>query len=119
MKGQLDGVSDADVIALAKHFSSQTLVPLEIRRNETLYQRGAELSKKMLCGTCHLPDYSGRDQMPRLSGQREDYLLHSMRQFRNNEAVGRDTIMAASLYGIPDADLVAIAHYLAQVKPAK
>jgi len=119
MKGQLDGVSDADVIALAKHFSSQTLIPLEIRRNETLYQRGAELSKKMLCGTCHLPDYSGRDQMPRLSGQREDYLLHSMRQFRNNEAVGRDTIMAASLYGIPDADLVAIAHYLAQVKPAK
>lgn len=118
MKGQLEGVSDADVIALAKHFSSQKLIPLEIQRNETLYQRGAQLSKQMLCGTCHLPDYRGRDQMPRLSGQREDYLLHSMRQFRNNEATGRDTIMAASLYGIPDADLIAIAHYLAQTKPS-
>lgn len=119
MKGQLDGVSDTDIIALAKHFSSQTLIPLEIKRNDPLYQRGAELSKKMLCGTCHLPDYRGRDQMPRLSGQREDYLLHSMRQFRNNEAVGRDTIMAASLYGISDADLIAMAHYLAQTTPSK
>lgn len=119
MKGQLEGISDTDIIALAKHFSSQTLIPLEIKRNESLYQRGADLSKKMLCGTCHLPDYSGRDQMPRLSGQREDYLLHSMRQFRNNEAVGRDTIMSASLYGIADDDLIAIAHYLAQNKPIK
>lgn len=114
MKGQLDGVPDAEIIALAKHFSSQTLIPLQIQRNESLYQRGAQLSKQMLCGTCHLPDYKGRDQMPRLAGQREDYLLHSMRQFRNNEAVGRDTIMAASLYGISDNDLIAIAHYLAQ-----
>jgi len=116
MKGQLDGVSDTEVIALAKYFSNQKLIPLEVQRNESLYARGAQLSKQMLCGTCHLPRYEGRDQMPRLSGQREDYLLHSMRQFRNNEAVGRDTIMAASLYGLADEDLRAIAHYLAQIK---
>ena len=54
--------------------------------------------------------------MPRLAGQRETYLLHSMRQFKNNQATGRDTIMAASLYGIADQDLVAIAHYLSQLK---
>ena len=36
MKGQLDGVSDTDVIALAKHFSGQTLIPLEIKRNDAL-----------------------------------------------------------------------------------
>ena len=74
------------------------------------------LSREMLCGTCHLSDFKGRDQMPRLAGQRENYLLHSMRQFKNNQATGRDTIMAASLYGIADQDLVAIAHYLSQLK---
>jgi cytochrome c553 len=74
------------------------------------------LSKQALCGTCHLPNYVGREQMPRLAGQREDYLLHSMRQFRNNTATGRDTIMAASLHGMNDDDLKAIAHYLALTK---
>jgi cytochrome c553 len=116
MKGQLDGVRDPEIIALAKHFSSLPLKPLDAPRNTALFERGAVLSKQMLCGTCHLPDYRGRDQMPRLAGQREDYLLHSMRQFRDNQAIGRDTIMTASLYGIPDADLIAIAHYLAQLK---
>jgi hypothetical protein len=39
-----------------------------------------------------------------------------MRQFRDNQAIGRDTIMTASLYGVSDTDLVAIAHYLAQLR---
>jgi cytochrome c553 len=42
--------------------------------------------------------------------------LYSMRQFRSNQATGRDTIMAASLYGMSDDDLKAIAHYLSQLK---
>jgi cytochrome c553 len=116
MKGQLDGVRDPEIIALAKYFSGLPLKPLDAPRKTALFERGAILSKQMLCGTCHLPDYRGRDQMPRLAGQREDYLLHSMRQFRDNQAIGRDTIMTASLYGISDTDLVAIAHYLAQLR---
>lgn len=116
MKGQLDGLSDSQIIALAKFYSAQTLKPVPGKRDEALYERGQFLSKQALCGTCHLPDYVGREQMPRLAGQREDYLLHTMRQFRNNQAIGRDTIMAASLYGMNDDDLKAIAQYLSQLK---
>jgi len=116
MKGQLDGLSDPQIIALAKFYSSQTLKPVPGKRDEALYERGQFLSKQALCGTCHLPDYVGREQMPRLAGQREDYLLHTMRQFRNNQAIGRDTIMSASLYGMNDDDLKAIAQYLSQLK---
>jgi hypothetical protein len=32
-----------------------------------------------------------------------------------NQAVGRDSIMIASLYGITDEDLQAIAHYLSML----
>jgi cytochrome c553 len=55
--------------------------------------------------------------MPRLAAQREDFLLHSMRQFASNQAVGRDTLMAASLHGLSDSDLIAIAHYLSRIGP--
>ncbi|MBU3621069.1 c-type cytochrome [Polynucleobacter sp. CS-Odin-A6] len=116
MQGQLNGLTDPQIIALAKFYSNQTLKPEPGKRDEVLYERGQLLSKQALCGTCHLPDYVGREQMPRLAGQREDYLLHSMRQFRNNQATGRDTIMAASLYGMNDDDLKAIAQYLSQSK---
>jgi len=55
--------------------------------------------------------------MPRLAGQREDYLLHSMRMFKGNQAVGRDPIMGASLQGLTDDDLKAISHYLSRLAP--
>ena len=78
---------------------------------------GAATASRMLCGTCHLPDYKGQNQVPRLAGQDETYLVHSMKQFRDNPGPGRDTIMAAVLYGLNDTDLANLAHYLSTLKP--
>jgi cytochrome c553 len=64
-----------------------------------------------------LSDYSGQNQVPRLAGQDEAYLVYSMKQFRDNPGPGRDTIMAAVLRGLSDADLANLAHYLATFKP--
>ena len=117
MKGVLEGVSDAEIGALARHYAKQPVKRTAEPRNEARYAQGERLAQQTRCGTCHLPNYVGREQMPRLAGQREDYLLHSMREFAGNRAVGRDTLMAASLHGLSDADLVAIAHFLAWVTP--
>lgn len=117
MKGLLDGVSDADLAAMAKHFSGQALKPQPGPRDAARFARGEQVANGNRCASCHLPNYAGREQMPRLAGQREDYLLHSMRQFLSGHATGRDTIMAASLRGLSDADLQAMAHYFAQLPP--
>jgi len=117
MKGLLDGVSDADLSAMARHFAQQTLQPQPGARDAALFARGQQLADGNRCASCHLPSYLGREQMPRLAGQREDYLLHAMRQFLSGQAMGRDTIMAASLHGLKDEDLKALAHYLAQLAP--
>jgi len=116
MTGQLDGISDAEITAIAKFYSSSPAISQAGTKNTALFEKGQTISKEALCGTCHLPNYVGRDQMPRIAAQREDYLLYSMKQFRSNQAIGRDTIMAASLYGMSDDDLKAIAHYLSQLK---
>lgn len=117
MKGLLDGVSDAEIGAIARFYSRQPIMLQAQGRESALYSRGEQLAEQTRCGSCHLPSYAGREQMPRLAGQREDYLLYSMRQFATNQAVGRDTLMAASLHGLSDADLRALAHYLARIGP--
>ena len=116
MRGQLDGLSDTAIVSIAKFYTGNPAISQAGSRNTALFEKGQVISKEALCGTYHLPSYVGRDQMPRISAQREDYLLYSMRQFRSNQAVGRDTIMAASLYGMTDDDLKAIAHYLSQLQ---
>ena len=113
MKGLLADMKDEEFTALANYFSQQKIQPQTIARDTSKVARGAVLSKRGNCGSCHLPDYAGRDQMPRLAGQREDFLLSSMKEFRDGRATGRDTIMAATLRGLSDADLTDLAHYLA------
>ena len=117
MKGLLDGMKDADLVVLASYFSSQTPVRAAAGpvNNET-YLRGKDIARGMLCGTCHLPDYAGRQQIPRLAGQQEDFLLYAMKQFRDHAGPGRDTIMSASLYGLKDGDLADLAHFLSNFK---
>lgn len=114
MKGLLDGMADAELVALAQYFSAQQPVrPAIGPRDAAAYARGEALSAKMHCGSCHLPDYTGREQIPRLAGQHEAFLLQSMKQLRDRPGPGRDTIMAASLYGLKDPDLADLAHFLA------
>jgi cytochrome c553 len=117
MKGMLDNVPDSELTALAQHYAALPVAKPTTARQTALYARGETLSKEMRCGICHLPNYVGREQMPRLAGQREDYLLLTMRAMQSNQAVGRDPIMSASLHGISDADFQAIAHFLAQTAP--
>ena len=117
MKEVLAGMKDEQVIALARHFAAQPLAPRATPVQRDKYDLGAQLSRQKLCGTCHLGDYTGQQQVPRLAGQNEAYLLFAMQQFRDHPGPGRDTIMSASLYGLDDTDLARLAHYLAHHKP--
>lgn len=116
MAGVLDKVSDKDVTALADHFSAMPLKPQPGEKRDVQFERGRVLASKMHCASCHMPAYEGQAQMPRIAGQREDYLVHSMREFKDGKAVGRDTIMASALYGVSDQDIQDLAHYLAHLK---
>ena len=114
MKGSLDGVSDAELVTLASYFSAQVAPPAAKGRVDKIsLERGRELAKSALCGTCHLPQYQGRDQVPRLASQQEQFLLAVMKEYRDKPGPGRDTVMAAALYGINDTQLKDLALFFA------
>ncbi|WP_393937306.1 c-type cytochrome [Piscinibacter sakaiensis] len=113
MAGLLDGLGDAELSALARHFAARPLQPPGPARDAAQAARGAALSQRAHCGSCHLPDYAGREQIPRLAGQREDYLLKSLRDFAAGRTAGRDKLMSSALVGLSDADLRDLAHHLA------
>lgn len=109
-------MKDEEITALARHFSSRKArVVAPDSTDKALAERGAELAGKLHCGQCHLRAFEGRAQMPRLAGQREDYLLDTMLAYRDGKRTGADTTMSEVLYGLGDADIKALAHYLARV----
>ena len=116
MKGTLDGLTDADLTVLAQYFAAQTPEPPVGAVDSARFERGRALAHSMLCGTCHLPDYRGREQMPRLAGQHERFLRVVMEEYRDHPGPGRDTVMTNALYGLKDEHLDDLAHFLANVR---
>jgi len=113
MAGTLSGFSDSDLDDVAAYFARQAPLRSNAKPDPGLRARGAALSKAMGCGSCHLADYRGQKQVPLLSNQREDYLVASLKAYRDNRSTGPDTSMNGVLYRIPDGDIEALAHYLA------
>jgi len=77
------------------------------------FARGRAIAQQHHCGSCHNPDFSGRDQMPRLANQREDYLLKALRDYKSGARVGYGRGMSETLTPLGDADLADVAYFLA------
>lgn len=113
MTAVLKGVTDYDFMDMAAYFSRQTPPKVNAKPDPKLRARGAELSKAMGCGSCHLAHFRGQKQIPRLDGQPEDYLAAALKAYRDNKRTGSDTSMNGIMYKVSDADIQALAHYLA------
>jgi cytochrome c553 len=115
MQAVAKDMKDEDITALARHFSGEK-ARASASGPARDSARGRELAQSLHCGQCHLPTYEGRAQMPRIAGQREDYLIHAMLGYRDGTRTGADTTMSEVLYGVSDADVKALAHYLSRLE---
>ena len=57
-------------------------------------QRGQALAQQHRCDTCHNPDLSGKENVPRIANQREDYLAKTLGEYKDNSRHGYDGSMA-------------------------
>jgi cytochrome c553 len=116
MQALFKGVPDKDIVALAKHYSGLKASPENLPIDKRLFEKGKTIATRNRCASCHEKTFHGREQMPRLAGQREEFLADVMLQYRQNRRPGGDTMMNAALHGIPEADFKALAHYLSRLK---
>jgi cytochrome c553 len=77
-------------------------------------ERARALIQQNRCNFCHNPDFSGAQQVPRLAGQREDYLVKALREYKNNMRRSYDPAMAEVLYDLSDEQLLDLAYCLAR-----
>ena len=117
MTQMLKGVSDNDLRAMADAIAK--LPPPQADAgpaNPARVARAREMVAQHRCNFCHNGDYSGQENVPRIAGQREDYLIKTLREYKSNSRRGYDAQMSDVVEPLTDADFADFAHFLARLK---
>lgn len=115
MAAMVKDLKDQDLTELSEHYAKLTPKKSDEPVDPELAKRGQAIATSQRCASCHLPTLAGQDQMPRVARQRIDYLVETLKSYRDNPRPGADTAMSQPVGGLRDADLVALAHYAASL----
>jgi cytochrome c553 len=116
MNQVMQGFKDDDLRDMAAYLTKlPPPEPADDSVDPARMERARTLIEQHRCNFCHNRDYSGEQNVPRLAGQREDYLAKAMREYKNNTRRGYDASMADVLFLISDEQILDIAYFLARI----
>ena len=79
-------------------------------------QRGQAAADQYRCNACHNPDYSGKENVPRIANQREDYLARTLAEYKSNTRPGYDATMADVMAPVAPEQIADLAYYIARAR---
>ena len=110
-------LSDDDMRGFADYIGTLPPVPAPAPRepaDAARMARGRSLAEQHKCVFCHGAGLEGGQQVPRIAGQKEDYLQESLRGFKSGSRPGYTQAMTAAVSQVPVEDLDTLAYYAAR-----
>ena len=80
--------------------------------------KGKALAEQHKCLFCHGPDLSGGQQVPRIGGQREEYLRESLNGYRTRKRTGYTPAMLEPVSTLSAEDVDVLAYFVAHLPQA-
>ena len=117
MQPVVEQISNEDIRNLGAYLASLTPPkPPAPDDNPDLSRKGAEAAAGRRCASCHTDTYAGTKAVARLAGQREDYLLKALHDYKSGARSGGSmAAMAEVAYPLSEEEITALAHYLAHL----
>jgi len=109
------GLTRDEMMDLGSWFEAQKYLPTGFKADPAKVAAGKAKADEVLCAMCHLGSLSGQNEIPRVAGQRYQYVLKQLKDFkariRTNDA-GNMTSVASTL---SDTDIENLAQYAASL----
>jgi cytochrome c553 len=109
-------VSNEDIRLLGAYFA--TLAPPKPAPddNPDLSKKGAQAAAGRRCASCHTDTYAGTKAVARIAGQREEYLVKALNDYKSGlRSGGAGSAMTEVAYPLSEEEITALAHYLAHL----
>src|SRR3984893_2129552 len=116
MQPVVEQISNEDIRNLGAYFSSLTPPKGPKDDNPDLSEKGKQAAAGRRCASCHTDTYAGAKAVARIAGQREDYLLKALHDYKSGvRSGGGGAAMADVAYPLSEEEITALAHYLAHL----
>jgi cytochrome c553 len=109
-------MKDADLRGYSDHIGTLPPVPAPAPStppDAARMSKGKALAQQYRCTFCHGTELEGGQQVPRIGGQKEEYLRATLHGFKSGERPGYTRAMTEALSQVPAADLDVLAYYAA------
>jgi len=90
--------------------------PLADTGDAARMQRASALITQNRCNSCHGLGLAGRDNIPHIANQREDYLARTLSEYKTNVRHGYDGVMAEVLAPVSEEQIADLAYYIARFR---
>jgi cytochrome c553 len=110
-------LSDDDMRGFADYIGTLPPVPAPApaaAADAARMAKGRALAEQHKCVNCHGANLEGGQQVPRIAGQKEEYLQESLRGFKSGARPGYTQAMAAAVSQTSVEDLDTLAYYAAR-----
>jgi cytochrome c553 len=117
MQPIVEQLSNEDIRNLGAYFATLT-PPKDSKPDDDpdLSKKGAQAAVGRRCASCHTDSFAGTKAVARIAGQREEYLLKALHDYKSGaRSGGGGAAMADVAYPLSDEEITALAHYLAHL----
>ncbi len=117
MQPIVEEINNDDIRNLGAYFASLTPPTAPQPDNDPdLSKKGAQAAVGRRCANCHTDSFAGTNAVARIAGQREDYLLKALHDYKAGvRSGGGMAAMADVAYPLSEEEITALAHYLSHL----
>jgi cytochrome c553 len=117
MQPIVEQINNEDIRNLGAYFAALTPPTASAPDdNPDLSKKGAQAAVGRRCASCHTDTFAGTKAVARLAGQREEYLVKALHDYKSGvRSGGAGAAMSDVAYPLSDEEITALAHYLAHL----
>ncbi|MDD1521794.1 MULTISPECIES: c-type cytochrome [Bradyrhizobium] len=117
MQPIVEEITNEDIRNFGAYFATLTPPKGAEDGDPDLSKKGAQVAAGRRCASCHTDSYAGTKAVARLAGQREEYLVKALHDYKAGQRVGGGVAaMADVAYHMSDEEITAVSHYLAHFR---
>jgi cytochrome c553 len=109
-------LSKDDMQNLADYFAAQKPVPVDFKADGVAVEAGRKKSAAELCTMCHLGNFTGQNEIPRVAGQHYQYIVKQLQDFRSRTRTNDAGNMGSVARNLTDDDIRNLASYVANLQ---